>query len=1292
MADELDPRQQFLDSLEGPDADVTPLAYRPSSYAPRDILGDRTLASDIRDNLATRASHQDIAQRQAGDYRRAQNAIDVIGDGSGQAPLPRSTLTPEQEAVLAKSQEAVPQSMFGTAIPRSIPEDLHNVHKLLTGEIPFRNEVGDWNQEVAAIPNLVGWSALGGGAAAKEGLAAKETAYANSKEGGFGSWLSNLLGRGKGEPDSVAFAGRPDVNPHQPHDIHSPLTEEAKLVSSYNTHMGATQALNPDDMENILRRFHPNPEALPLKFDRKTGTELSPFRPANDSFENPFRPGQALYANSSKEGGAAAALANRNLDPLGKLQADRFSLGNHVGELQIDPADASYHGASKIITLRSPTGGVVGELAVDANGTVIDGAGMRETVGKPLSEVIGRDLSAQAMNAPIGSRIGGQDLHFGGEGMKTAYDQMYPKIISKELQRLDPSIKYGQTTLQGHEDKGPFHYFPLTDKAKEGIRSGLPLFSNADETGAGAGITLANGQRLPEYRGNATPPMPGENSGVGQLPSDIPRPNIGNYEKGVIRYETVPSAFENSLAQQRFGKAFDELSNRQINQIIDAELDAKPDQVTRQIAGHPSNDVFTQYRPDGSKRTFYSNADETGASAIASGALRKMQQEDIPAASAAKSPGEQLATTPIDPRDRHPMPSQSWAEFQKDPQRFIDYNEAIEAMNSPAKEGTTFHARQPLGPYALRSVEQRPFEADYPAGSQALNGLQSGDKLTRTIEDNPITAPYIAGRRVVGGPDEALSRAQVKDIGTKLTDAGYDPVSRLLPEYREDPNTLHQLGVNAQNAGGWSSLPPEVTGEARNVTGIHLNPALSKADKANTIAHEVGHAIDLNRTTGGIDRSGIDVGAANPVEAGDMYHRAIEGRKPSKSSAEDLARYPIERGWDMGYPASEMPSEINAQSLAYYMQNPNAFKAEFPDLAASIREHYNTDPALKNIVQFNANSDKSGVSAALSQSSKPSVGEFLDKTLPMDEASRMARAKAMGFDTDATWYHGSKSPIDAFDLDHAGKSDPGLVGKAAYFTSSREQAGDFATNRHYGSGDAPNVTPAYLAMKNPAQIVDGVLPDGRRLSEAHPNGIQNWSADELESALRGAGHDGAIFKTAEGEPTQAAVYDTSKIRSPQAAFDPDKAHMPGLLLSNGDSKSSLPFLSSKNKTPSEFLDSRIGEGSEPVRGYHGTRAGFDGPFIPSKSGSMGPGVYAAVDDPITGLKGAERGSGYAADTFGDFDKGSVHPLDINAKMATHDQYEDILDRLVSGGMKLSEAPAAAQKEAIIHLTNPPRER
>jgi hypothetical protein len=178
-------------------------------------------------------------------------------------------------------------------------------------------------------------------------------------------------------------------------------------------------------------------------------------------------------------------------------------------------------------------------------------------------------------------------------------------------------------------------------------------------------------------------------------------------------------------------------------------------------------------------------------------------------------------------------------------------------------------------------------------------------------------------------------------------------------------------------------------------------------------------------------------------------------------------------------------------------------------------------------------------------------------SLPMDEASRLARAREMNTDLDHTWYHGSKDDVPAFDLRKAGKSDPGLVGRAAYLTPSPGQASDFAMNPLYGKGDSPNVMPLHTRMKNPAFVIDGVLPDGRTLTDAHPNGITKESAKALHDQFIKQGHDGVIFKTGDGEYTQAAVFDPSLIRSKYAAFDPAKKDSPFLLAAD-QAKASLP--------------------------------------------------------------------------------------------------------------------------------------
>lgn len=126
-------------------------------------------------------------------------------------------------------------------------------------------------------------------------------------------------------------------------------------------------------------------------------------------------------------------------------------------------------------------------------------------------------------------------------------------------------------------------------------------------------------------------------------------------------------------------------------------------------------------------------------------------------------------------------------------------------------------------------------------------------------------------------------------------------------------------------------------------------------------------------------------------------------------------------------------------------------------------------------------------------------------------------------------YHGTKSKFGAFDLKRAGKSDPGLVGKAIYFTPSKEQAHSFANSPHYGKGDTPRVVKASVHLEKPLEINDGKLPDGRSLTDIHPQGLTKHTANKFNKELKKKGHDGVVFKLG-NEVSQVASFYTDKVR------------------------------------------------------------------------------------------------------------------------------------------------------------------
>ncbi len=152
--------------------------------------------------------------------------------------------------------------------------------------------------------------------------------------------------------------------------------------------------------------------------------------------------------------------------------------------------------------------------------------------------------------------------------------------------------------------------------------------------------------------------------------------------------------------------------------------------------------------------------------------------------------------------------------------------------------------------------------------------------------------------------------------------------------------------------------------------------------------------------------------------------------------------------------------------------------------------------------------------ALASQQERDEYAAALAKGLPMDQESRMARAKEMGFDTSKVWYHGTNTEFEGF------QEGKGIFGKGVYLTTDPEAASSYAHKTfEYG---------AFGRLKDKAQKQGGqnVIPVYVRGNPIH------------------SVNDVGVFK-----PNQ--------IRSVNAAFDPDFSGSSDLLAAN----QSPPFYS-----------------------------------------------------------------------------------------------------------------------------------
>lgn len=115
----------------------------------------------------------------------------------------------------------------------------------------------------------------------------------------------------------------------------------------------------------------------------------------------------------------------------GEEQAERYDLKNHVSELLYHPDQQALSYA-------------------DIDGGWIDHPD--PVTPEKLPEVIGKEaaqrLLSQTPNSYDGShRLKGEDLHFGGEGMKGYYDNIVPKRLQAIAKKHDKNAKVGYTDI-----------------------------------------------------------------------------------------------------------------------------------------------------------------------------------------------------------------------------------------------------------------------------------------------------------------------------------------------------------------------------------------------------------------------------------------------------------------------------------------------------------------------------------------------------------------------------------------------------------------------------------------------------------------------------------------------------------------------------------------------------------------------------------------------------------------------------------------------------------------------------
>jgi hypothetical protein len=167
-----------------------------------------------------------------------------------------------------------------------------------------------------------------------------------------------------------------------------------------------------------------------------------------------------------------------------------------------------------------------------------------------------------------------------------------------------------------------------------------------------------------------------------------------------------------------------------------------------------------------------------------------------------------------------------------------------------------------------------------------------------------------------------------------------------------------------------------------------------------------------------------------------------------------------------------------------------------------------------------------------------------DEPLPMDEASRLVRAKEMGFDMDNPLYHGTPETKD-FDAFRA--SDSGNMGKGVYATNDPKYASTYAQpGRGFGTDfmtkeEIRDSHSRVLPLVTNAKVLDLDNPEHLKLI---PERLRNGSADavgeEISNLAKEMGYGGVKRGSA------SVVFDPKNLRSKFAEFDPSKKDLSNL--------------------------------------------------------------------------------------------------------------------------------------------------
>ena len=163
----------------------------------------------------------------------------------------------------------------------------------------------------------------------------------------------------------------------------------------------------------------------------------------------------------------------------GSMQAERYNIGHAVDHIRYDGTiGAGENQGAKIFTLKYKDKGTdyvngdYDQAIVNENGDIV----MGKFQGNKLSDLVGKSLATEMLGMDEkGSRLEGDRLRIGGEGMRYFYDQKLVNWMNKYGKKW--GVQVTDLTLPDLENTDGWHSVDVTPEMKESVMQGQLMFS-----------------------------------------------------------------------------------------------------------------------------------------------------------------------------------------------------------------------------------------------------------------------------------------------------------------------------------------------------------------------------------------------------------------------------------------------------------------------------------------------------------------------------------------------------------------------------------------------------------------------------------------------------------------------------------------------------------------------------------------------------------------------------------------------------------------------------------------------